>query len=145
MLLLTMNPKTKEIEDDKSEDSLDDIFELVDENDAEAPAWDGELEDSDSTEGADEVQSSSKNSEASLDEESENVEDTTLGNSGSASTKSEAPPDEEPESVEDDALSNPGSTTNNPVLEEYISYVRTILDQLTRISLTIRRAGAKYR
>jgi hypothetical protein len=43
-------------------------------------------------------------------------------------------------------VSNSGSNlTIDSVLEEYISYVRTILDQLTRISLTIRRAGAKYR
>ncbi|KAM3075289.1 hypothetical protein ACMFMG_007269 [Clarireedia jacksonii] len=110
----------KELKDDKSEDSADDIPELVGENDAEAPAWEGELEDSDSTQETDEAQSSS--------------------------TKSEAPPDGESESVEDNSLSNSGSTsTNNSVLEEYISYARTILDQLTRISLTIRRAGAKYR
>jgi hypothetical protein len=115
-----VRPKAKELKDDKLEDSADDIPGLVDENDAEAPAWEGEIEDSDSTQEADEVQSSS--------------------------TISEAPPDEESESVEDDALSNSGSTsTDNSVLEEYISYVRTILDQLTRISLTIRRAGAKYR
>ncbi|QKX60481.1 uncharacterized protein TRUGW13939_07626 [Talaromyces rugulosus] len=107
---------SKELEDDKSED---DIPQLVDENDAEAPAWEGELEDSDSTQESDEVQSSSTKSEALFNEESES---------------------------EDNALSNSGSTsTNNSVLEEYISYVRTILDQLTRISLTIRRAGAKYR
>jgi hypothetical protein len=37
------------------------------------------------------------------------------------------------------------STSSNPELAEYISYVRTIIDQLTRISLAVRRAGAKYR
>ncbi|KAL6906954.1 hypothetical protein GGI43DRAFT_247445 [Trichoderma evansii] len=62
----------------------------------------------------------------------------------SFSKKSEVLSDEE--SVEDNASSNSGSdSTNNSVLEEYISYVRTILDQLTRISLTIRRDGAMYR
>jgi hypothetical protein len=115
-----MRPKAKELKDDKSEDLAEDISEMLYENDTEAPAWEGELEDSDSTQESDEVQSSL--------------------------TKLEAPPNEESESVEDDALSNSGSTsTNNSVLEEYISYVRTILGQLTRISLTIRRAGAKYR
>lgn len=115
-----MRRKAKELEDGISEDSGDYILELVDENDVEAPDWDGELEDSDSTQESDEVQSSS--------------------------TKSEALPNEEPEIVEDGALSNSGSiSTNNSILEEYISYVRTILDQLTRISLTIRRSGAKYR
>jgi hypothetical protein len=115
-----VRPGAKELKDNKSEDSADDIPELLDENGAEAPAWEGELEDSDSSQETDEVQSSW--------------------------TTSEEPPDEESESVEDNSLSNSGSTsTNNSVLEEYISYVRTILDQLTRISLTIRRAGAKYR
>lgn len=115
-----MSPEARELKDNDSEASADDIPELVDEDGAEIPAWEGELEDSDSTQETDEVQSSS--------------------------TTSEEPPDEGFEIVEDNSLSNSGSTsTNNSALEEYISYVRTILDQLTRISLTIRRAGAKYR
>lgn len=35
--------------------------------------------------------------------------------------------------------------STNPVIAEHISYVRAILDQLTRISLAIRKAGTKYR
>ena len=115
-----MRPEAKELKDNKSEGSADDIPDLVDENGTEAPAWEGELEDSDSTQETDEVQSSSTALEEPTDEESESVDDKSLSNSSS-------------------------SSTNNSVLEEYISYVRTILDQLTRISLTIRSAGAKYR
>jgi len=115
-----VSPKAKEPKDDESEDSEDDIPEFRDENDAEAPAWQGELEDSDNTQEGDDVQSASTRSEASLHEESESLQDNASSYCGSDST-------------------------SNSVLEEYISYVRTILDQLTRISLTIRRAGAKYR
>ncbi|GAM43620.1 hypothetical protein TCE0_060f18575 [Talaromyces pinophilus] len=114
------NGTAKELTDHRPEDSADDIPDLVDENGAEAPAWEGELEDSDSTQETDEVQSSSTTLEEPNDEDSESVDDKSLSNSIS-------------------------SSTNHSVLEEYISYVRTILDQLTRISLTIRRAGAKYR
>ena len=39
----------------------------------------------------------------------------------------------------DDTLST------DPVIAEHISYVRAILDQLTRISFAIRKAGTKYR
>ncbi|KAF3396793.1 hypothetical protein DPV78_007762 [Talaromyces pinophilus] len=114
------NGTATELKDNKSEDLADDVPDLVDENGEEAPAWEGELEDSDSTQETDEVQSSSTTLEEPTDEESESVDDKSLSNSIS-------------------------SSTNHSVLEEYISYVRTILDQLTRISLTIRRAGAKYR
>ncbi|CZR58258.1 uncharacterized protein PAC_08149 [Phialocephala subalpina] len=54
-----------------------------------------------------------------------------------------------------DAISNEGSgedslemddpLSTDPVIAEHISYARTILDQLARISLAIRKAGTKYR
>jgi hypothetical protein len=40
--------KAKEFKNDKLEDLVDDIPELLAENEAEALAWEGELEDSDS-------------------------------------------------------------------------------------------------
>lgn len=47
------------------------------------------------------------------------------------------------ESSRPDSLS--GDEDSDPILSEYISYVKTILGQLLRISLAIRKSGNKYR